>query len=153
MTINLGFSYLTLPSGNSVGIVDVPGHERFIKNMVAGLAGIDLVMLVIDAGEGVMPQTKEHLDILHLLGIKDILVVLSKVNRVDEELLELVKLDIDEHFQKNGYDYLDIIQTDAIDGLGLETLKQRIDQFIGTVDRSEVEGYSRLNVDRTFSVK
>ena len=153
LTINLGFSYLTLPSGNSVGIVDVPGHERFIKNMVAGLAGIDLVMLVIDAGEGVMPQTKEHLDILHLLGIKDILVVLSKVNRVDEELLELVKLDIDEHFQKNGYDYLDIIQTDAIDGLGLETLKQRIDQFIGTVDRSEVEGYSRLNVDRTFSVK
>lgn len=153
LTINLGFSYLTLPSGNTVGIVDVPGHERFIKNMAAGLAGIDLVMLVIDAAEGVMPQTKEHLDILNLLGITDILIVLTKVKRVDQELLDLVKLDIDDHFQSRGYSYRDIILTDAVDGYGLENLQVAIDGFVAEQEKKDIQGFSRLNVDRTFSVK
>lgn len=153
LTINLGFSYLTLPSGNSVGIVDVPGHERFIKNMVAGLSGIDLVMLVVDATEGVMPQTKEHLDILYLLGIREIIIVVSKVNRVDSELLELVIMDIKEHFHNHSYQYRDIILTDAIDGMGLNKLQEAIDKFIDTNEDKMIQGYPRLNVDRRFSIK
>ena len=86
MSINLGFAYLDLPNKKRVGIVDVPGHEKFIKNMVAGLPGINLVLLVIDAAEGIMPQTKEHIDILTLLGIRDFLIVLTKVDTVDPDL-------------------------------------------------------------------
>ena len=96
LSINLGFAYLDLPNGQRVGIVDVPGHERFIKNMVAGLPGINLVLLVIDAGEGVMPQTREHIDILTVLGVRDFIIVLTKVDTVDAELRDLVREDIRE---------------------------------------------------------
>src|SRR5579884_1169108 len=90
MTIDLGFAWLTLPSGREVSIVDVPGHERFIKNMLAGSAGIDVALLVIAADEGVMPQTREHLDILDLLGVKTGVIALTKIDLVDEEWLALV---------------------------------------------------------------
>ena len=93
MTIELGFAWLTLPSGQEVSIVDVPGHERFVRNMLAGVGGIDLALLVIAADEGVMPQTREHLAILDLLQIKRSMVVITKADLVDEELLELVSVE------------------------------------------------------------
>lgn len=85
ISIDLGFSYLDTPNGNRLGIVDVPGHERFINNMVAGVVGMDLILLVIAADEGIMPQTREHMDILSLLGIEKAIVVLNKIDLVDEE--------------------------------------------------------------------
>ena len=94
LTINLGFAWLDLPDGTRAGIVDVPGHEKFIKNMVAGLPGLNLVLLVVDANEGVMPQTKEHLDILTLLGVHRFIIVVTKADTVDETLLGLALQDI-----------------------------------------------------------
>ena len=96
MTIDLGFAWLKLPSGQEVGVIDVPGHERFIKNMLAGVGGIDLALLIVAADEGVMPQTKEHLAILNLLDIRKGIVVITKKDLVDEELLSLVKLEVKE---------------------------------------------------------
>src|SRR5699024_8089366 len=97
ISIELGFTYFDLPSGKRAGIIDVPGHEKFVKNMLAGVIGIDIVILVVAADEGVMPQTKEHLDILQLLGIKKGFIVLTKIDLVDEEWMELVMEDIKEH--------------------------------------------------------
>ena len=96
ITIELGFAWFDLPDGRRAGIIDVPGHERFVKNMLAGAAGIDVVLLVVAADEGVMPQTKEHLAILQLLGVETGIVVLTKTDLVDEEMLELAEADIDE---------------------------------------------------------
>ena len=93
ITIELGFAYVTLPNGERMGVVDVPGHERFVRNMVAGAAGIDFVLLVIAADEGVMPQTREHLEICSLLGIRHGMVALTKIDMVDPELLELAQED------------------------------------------------------------
>ena len=94
ITIELGFAYFTLPDGERMGVVDVPGHERFVRNMVAGAAGIDFVLLVIAADEGVMPQTREHLEICSLLGIRHGMVALTKIDMVDPDLLELAKEDV-----------------------------------------------------------
>ncbi|MBM3172893.1 MAG: selenocysteine-specific translation factor, partial [Chloroflexi bacterium] len=96
MTIDLGFAWLKLPSGREVGVVDVPGHERFVSNMLAGVGGIDLALLIVAADEGIMPQTREHLAILDLLDIKCGIVVITKVDLVDEEFLSLVKLEVEE---------------------------------------------------------
>jgi selenocysteine-specific elongation factor len=97
ITIELGFAHLALPGGQILGIIDVPGHEKFVKNMVAGATGIDIVALIIAADEGVMPQTREHLDICRLLDIKKGIVVLTKIDMVDEDWLELVKEDVSEY--------------------------------------------------------
>ena len=99
MTIDLGFAWLTLPSGKEVSVVDVPGHERFIKNMLAGVGGLDAALLVIAADEGPMPQTEEHLDILHLLGVERGIVVLTKRDLVDEEWLALVEEEVRERLK------------------------------------------------------
>src|SRR4030043_784141 len=96
MTIDLGFAWLKLPGGQEVGIVDVPGHERFVKNMLAGVGSIDLALLIVAANEGVMPQTREHLAILDLLGIQRGIVAITKKDLVDEEWLELVRMDVEE---------------------------------------------------------
>ena len=94
ITIELGFAYLDLPDGEKAGIIDVPGHEKFVKNMLAGAGGIDLALLVIAADEGFMPQTREHMDILNLLGIEKSIIVLNKCDLVDEEWLELVEEEV-----------------------------------------------------------
>ena len=99
ITIDLGFTWFDLPSGNRVGIIDVPGHEKFVNNMVAGVVGMDLVLLVIAADEGIMPQTREHVDILGLLGIEKCIIVLNKCDLVDEDWLEMVKEDIREELK------------------------------------------------------
>ena len=153
MSINLGFAYLDLPNHKRVGIVDVPGHEKFIKNMVAGLPGINLVLLVIDAAEGIMPQTKEHIDILTLLGIKDFLIVLTKIDTVDPELKELVVEDIREQLQNTPLKDAEIIETDAVTGTGINELLQKITAYSEEIAEKTSHGLARLNVDRVFSVK
>lgn len=153
LSINLGFAYLDLPNKERVGIVDVPGHEKFIKNMVAGLPGIDLILLVIDAGEGIMPQTKEHIDILSLLGIQNYMIVLSKCEMIDDELKELVKDDIREQLASTLLKEAPIFETDAVVGIGLEELKLAIQKFAENTPEKTVKNIGRLNVDRAFSVK
>ncbi|MFC4772028.1 selenocysteine-specific translation elongation factor [Enterococcus hermanniensis] len=153
MSINLGFAYLDLPDEKRVGIVDVPGHEKFIKNMVAGLPGINLVLLVIDAAEGIMPQTKEHIDILSLLGIRDFLIVLTKVDTVDPELKELVVEDIREQLSETPLAQADLVETDAITGTGIQELLNKIQKHAEEATERSNSGAARLNVDRVFSVK
>lgn len=153
MSINLGFAYLDLANGERVGIVDVPGHEKFIKNMVAGLPGINLVLLVIDAAEGIMPQTKEHMDILTLLGIRDFLIVLTKVDTVDPDLKELVIDDIREQLAETPLAEAEIIETDAVTGTGISQLLAKIQAHAEAADENTSSGQARLNVDRVFSVK
>lgn len=153
LTINLGFAYLDLPNGRRVGIVDVPGHEKFIKNMVAGLPGINMILLVIDANEGVMPQTIEHLDILTLLGIKNFLIVITKIDTVDAELRELVREDIREQLAGTPAADADIVETDALTGKGIPELIQRIQSLTESIPEVDDHGAARLNIDRVFSVK
>lgn len=153
MSINLGFAYLDLPNNKRVGIVDVPGHEKFIKNMVAGLPGINLVLLVIDAAEGIMPQTKEHIDILTLLGIREFLLVLSKVDTVDPELKELVVEDIRDQLADTPLADAELIETDAVTGTGIKELLATIQAHSEEVQERSGSGSARLNVDRVFSVK
>lgn len=153
LTINLGFAYLDLPNGRRVGIVDVPGHEKFIKNMVAGLPGINMILLVIDANEGVMPQTVEHLDILTLLGIKNFLIVITKIDTVDGELRELVREDIREQLAGTPAADADIIETDAVTGTGIPELIEKIQAMTDEIPEVDDHGDARMNIDRVFTVK
>ena len=153
LTINLGFAYLDLPDGTRAGIVDVPGHERFIKNMVAGLPGLGMVLLVVDANEGVMPQTFEHMDILTLLGIKDFLIAVTKADTVDEDMLDLVKEDIRSKLADTAAADADIIETDAFTGRGLSELVAKLQDMTSRLAERSSGGAARLNIDRVFSVK
>ncbi|MGQ9755470.1 MAG: selenocysteine-specific translation elongation factor [Desulfotomaculales bacterium] len=152
ISIELGFAYLDLPSGIRVGIVDVPGHERFIKNMLAGVGGIDLVLLVIAADEGVMPQTREHLDIIHLLGIQRGIVVISKIDLVDEQWVELVKEDVADCLKGTSLAQAPVIPVSAFTGEGLKELVSTLDRMVQEVPPRDTEGPARLPVDRVFSV-
>src|SRR5215510_8410859 len=127
MTIDLGFAWLTLPSGRSISIVDVPGHERFIKNMLAGVGGIDAALLVIAADEAVMPQTAEHLAILDLLGIDRGLVALTKADLVDEEWLALVGEEVHERLQGTTLADVPQVAVSARTGQGLKALLTTLD--------------------------
>ena len=119
MTIDLGFAWLKLPSGREVGIVDVPGHERFVKNMLVGVGGIDLALLIIAANEGVMPQTREHLAILDLLEIKRGIVVITKKDMVDEEWLSLVTMEVEEVIEPTVLREAPVVAVSALTGEGL----------------------------------
>ncbi len=153
ITIDIGFANLELPSGVLIGIVDVPGHERFIKNMVAGASGIDLVMLVIAADEGVMPQTREHLEICELLGIKDGLVVLTKVDLVDEEWLELVKADVEEFLKGTFLEKAPILTFSAKTGEGKEELLKVLEEKASVVLTKPLDEPFRLPIDGVFTIK
>ena len=153
MSINLGFAYLNLPNQQRVGFVDVPGHEKFIKNMVAGLPGLNLILLVIDASEGIMPQTKEHIDILNLLGIHHFLIVLTKIDTIDAELKELVIEDIRDQLLHTPLEKAEIIETDAISGKGIKQLLKKIEAYTDQTSEQVSNGTPRLNIDRVFSVK
>lgn len=152
ISINLGFTYFDLPSGRRAGIVDVPGHEKFIKNMLAGVGGIDIVLLVIAADEGIMPQTKEHLNILQLLDIKKGIVVITKKDMVDDEwysmVLEDVKAEISHTFLKD----CPIIGVSSVTGEGLKELTALIDKETEEVPARDTTEDFRLPVDRVFSV-
>ncbi|UUM11653.1 selenocysteine-specific translation elongation factor [Clostridiaceae bacterium HFYG-1003] len=153
MSINLGFAYFDLPSGRRVGIIDVPGHERFIKNMLAGAQGINMILLVIDANEGVMPQTREHVNILNLLGIEDYIVVLSKADLVEDEMLDLMEDDIREQFEGTPIETASIVRVDSLSGRGLPELVNNIDRLADRIRPMNLTAEPRLNIDRIFSVK
>src|ERR1044072_7747144 len=130
MTIDLGFAWLTLPSGREVSIVDVPGHERFIKNMLAGVGGLDAALLVIAADEGPMPQTEEHLGILHLLGVDRGIVVLTKRDLVDEEWLGLMVEEVRDRLKGTTLQAAPIVPVSARTGQGLDELRAEIDRLL-----------------------
>jgi selenocysteine-specific elongation factor len=153
ITIELGFASLSLPSSQTVGIVDVPGHEKFIKNMVAGAAGIDVVMLVIAADEGIMPQTKEHLHICSLLGITTGIVALTKIDLVEKDWLELVKSEITEYLSDSFLENAPILPVSAIKQEGLTDLISAIDAAVGKISEKVDDGIFRLPVDRVFTMK
>ena len=153
ITIELGFAHLDLPSGQRLGIVDVPGHERFVKNMVAGAAGIDMVALVIAADEGVMPQTREHMDICALLGVQAGLVALTKVDMVEPDWLELVGEDIRAYVQGTFLEDAPIVPVSAVSGQGLDLLVAELDRIAAALDERPALGPFRLPIDRVFSIK
>lgn len=153
ITINLGFSHLTLPTGESFGIVDVPGHKDFIKTMVAGAYGIDIVLLVVAADSGIMPQTVEHLKIIEMLGVKNGIVVLNKVDLVDEEMLELAELEIDEFLEDSSFKNAPIVHVSSITGQGIEKLVAEISKLFPEVKEKKDTGQFRMYIDRIFNVK
>jgi selenocysteine-specific elongation factor len=153
ITIELGFASLLLPSGQTLGIVDVPGHEKFIKNMVSGAAGIDLVMMVIAADEGIMPQTKEHLHICSLLGISKGIVALTKIDLVEKDWLELVQSEISEFLRGSFLEGAPIVPVSALKEKGLNNLIEALEAAINNIPEKEDSGIFRLPVDRVFTMK
>ncbi|MBI4483013.1 MAG: selenocysteine-specific translation elongation factor [Acidobacteria bacterium] len=152
ITIDLGFAHMDL-DGARVGFIDVPGHEKFVKNMLAGVGGIDLVLLVISADESVMPQTREHFDICRLLGIRDGVVAITKSDLVPPDLVEIVKEEIRELVQESFLDQAEVVPVSARTGEGLDHLQQALLQAIGRVPEKTSAGYFRMPVDRAFSMK
>ena len=153
LTIDLGFAWLTLPSGREVSIVDVPGHERFIKNMLAGAGGVDLALLVVAADEGPMPQTREHLAILDLLDVPAGIVVLSKCDLVEADYLDLVEADLDDALRGSRFAKAPIVRTSASDGTGLADLCRVIDAALDVTPAKRDLGRPRLPIDRAFTVQ
>lgn len=153
ITIDLGFTYFDLPGGDRAGIIDVPGHERFINNMVAGVVGMDLVLLVIAADEGIMPQTREHMDILNLLGIEKSIIVLNKCDLVDEEWLELVEEEVREELSGTFLEHAPVAKVSAATGEGLPELIDLIGKLTGDdVQAKDVNTIPRLPIDRAFTL-
>ncbi|MCS7170755.1 MAG: selenocysteine-specific translation elongation factor, partial [Aquificaceae bacterium] len=154
MSIDIGFAFLDFPDkGLRVEIIDLPGHERFIKNAICGIAPVWGVMLVVDAGEGVMPQTLEHLKIARAFGIEEILLVLTKVDRVDKDTLELAKEEAQELFEKEGFRAFSIHCVSSLTGYGLDELKEGIGLYGEKSFRSKEGNFFRFYVDSSFSVK
>ena len=151
ITINLGFSHLDMPNGNSVGIVDVPGHADFIKTMVAGACGIDFVLLVIAADEGIMPQTKEHLEIMKTLGITKGMIVLNKVDLVDDELKELATEEIMDFAKDSFLNDAPIIQVSSQTKQGIGELINEISTLTDVIPQRKTEGLFRMYIDRIFT--
>ena len=152
MTIDLGFAWLRLPSGVEVSIVDVPGHERFIHNMLAGIGGIDIALLVIAADEGVMPQTREHVAILDLLGITQGVVALTKRDLVDDEWLDLVQADVEEFLGPTTLANAPIVACSATTGAGLAELRGAIEVLLARERARPNTGRPRMPIDRVFTV-
>lgn len=153
ITIELGFAYLDLANGQRVGIVDVPGHEKFVRNMLAGAGGLDIAMLVVAADEGIMPQTVEHLDILSILGIRQGVVVITKTDLVEPEFTELVAEDIKELTQGTFLENAPIIPVSVYEQQGLEVLKQTLEKLCKELPERAESGQFRLPIDRVFSLK
>ena len=153
ITIDLGFTYFDLKNGDRVGIIDVPGHEKFINNMVAGVVGMDLVLLVVAADEGIMPQTREHMDILGLLGIKKSILVINKCDLVDEEWLELVVEEIQEELEGTFLEGAPVVKVSAATGQGLDELTDTIQQLMSDeVVAKDTQTIPRLPIDRAFTL-
>jgi len=152
ITIELGFTWLDLPDGTRTGIIDVPGHERFVSNMLAGAGGIDLALLVVAADEGVMPQTREHLGILSLLGIPRGVIAITKCDLADEDFIELVEEDVRDHVKNTFLENAPIIRTSSATGEGIRHLKDVLFSEIARVDSNKNHLPFRLPVDRVFSM-
>ncbi|MDO4540396.1 MAG: selenocysteine-specific translation elongation factor [Syntrophomonadaceae bacterium] len=152
ISIELGFAPFELPGGQHAAIVDVPGHERFIRHMLAGAFGIDMVLFTIAADEGVMPQTREHMDIIELLGVKKGIVVITKKDMVDEEWLLLMEEEIREYLAKGPLAEAPILSVSAVTGEGIPALLAEIERVAETVAEKSSFGYARLPIDRVFSI-
>lgn len=153
ITINLGFSHIELSSGNSAGIIDVPGHSDFINAMISGACGIDLVLLVIAADEGIMPQTTEHLNIISSLGIKQGIVVLTKIDLVDDELIEIAKSEVSDFLKNTVIANAPIIGVSSTTASGKDELIAAIEKSIESFNTSEPSNNFRMFIDRLFTVK
>ncbi|MCL2840040.1 MAG: selenocysteine-specific translation elongation factor [Defluviitaleaceae bacterium] len=153
ITIDLGFAHMELPTGERASIVDVPGHEKFVKNMLAGAGGIDLVLLVIAADDGVMPQTREHLGILQLLNAKDGIIVLTKCDLVDEDWLTLIQEDVKATVADTFLANASLINVSSHTGLGIDTLKKIIAEKVDTATSKNIATPFRIPVDRVFSAE
>lgn len=152
ITIESGYAHLKLPGGRMVGLVDVPGHEKFIKNMLAGSAGVDLALLVIAADEGVMPQTREHLDILRLLEVRGLIGVITKTDLVEEDYQTLVEEEVQELLTATPYADASLVRVSARTGEGLRELLEVIDQAINRLQDFTRGGRTRLPIDRVFTI-
>jgi selenocysteine-specific elongation factor len=150
ITIDIGFAYFDLPTGERAGIVDVPGHERFIRNMLAGATGIDLVLFVVAADDGVMPQTQEHLEILHLLGVSHGIFVITKTDLTTSDRIETVINQLNRLSANTTLANFPILQVSAITGQGINELKQKIIDESRQVPARPTSGYFRLPIDRVF---
>ena len=153
ITIELGFAHLELPENILVGIVDVPGHEKFVKTMVAGASGVDLVAMVIAADEGIMPQTKEHLEICGLLGIEHGIIVITKIDLVDDELLELAKEEIRDYLSGSFLESAPMVGVSSLTGYGFDQFKAILTETLMHITRKERGGIFRIPIDRVFTVK
>ncbi|WP_420490497.1 selenocysteine-specific translation elongation factor [Neobacillus niacini] len=153
ISIELGFAPLYEDEEVQISVIDVPGHERFIRQMIAGVAGIDLVVLVVAADEGVMPQTREHLDILKFLGVKNGLIAISKIDRVDEEFIELVKDEILEELTGSVFEGTPFVLIDSLSKKGIEELKDLIIRTLKEQEMRDAKGAFRLPIDQVFTVK
>ena len=153
ISIELGYAELDLPSGRRLSVVDVPGHERFVRTMVAGATGIDLFLLVVAADDGVMPQTVEHLAVIDLLGVTDGVVALTKADLVDDELLELVRTDTAAFLAGTPFRDAPVVTVSARDGRGVSDLLAALDEVAGRVRGERREGAARLPIDRVFPLK
>ncbi|MCF6094151.1 selenocysteine-specific translation elongation factor [Microaerobacter geothermalis] len=153
ISIELGFASFQLSNGMEVGVIDVPGHERFIRQMVAGVAGIDMVLLVVAADEGVMPQTREHLDILHLLGVKRGIIVLNKADLVDSDWLSLVEEEIRDEVRGTFLENSPVIPVSAKTGEGIPNLVHQVEQTVSAIPARSTQGPLRMPIDRAFSLR
>ena len=153
ITIDLGFAHLELTPALRLGFVDVPGHERFIKNMLAGVGGIDLLLFVIAADESIKPQTREHFDICRLLGIRRGIIALTKADLVDDDILGLVRLEVEEMIAGSFLEGAPIVPLSSITGAGLDDLRRELARAAAGVGEKNAAGYFRLPIDRVFSVK
>src|SRR5579864_5162396 len=157
ITIDLGFANMDLPYANGetvqIGFVDVPGHERFVRNMLAGVGGIDLVLLVIAADESIKPQTREHFDILQLLGVQRGITVLSKSDAVDAETLDVVRLEIEEFLRGTFLEKSPVVPVSSLTGTGLVELRQKIVETVVGIEPRDPRAVARLPIDRVFTMK
>jgi selenocysteine-specific elongation factor len=153
ITIDIGFAHLALDANTRIGFIDVPGHERFIKNMLAGIGGIDLVMLVIGADESVMPQTREHLDICSLLHIKHGFTVLTKIDKVEPGMADLVEIEVRELLKGTFLENSPIVRASSYTGQGIPQVVETLREFVGKIGPKDAEDIFRLPVDRCFTMK
>jgi selenocysteine-specific elongation factor len=152
LTIDLGFASLVLPGGKQIGIVDVPGHEKFLKNMLAGAGGVDIAMLVIAADEGIMPQTREHLEILELLNTQLGVIALTKCDMVEEDWLDIVHQDIERQLADTSFGSAKIIHVSGTTGTGVKELIREVDSMADAAAQRTTEGPFRLPIDRVFTM-
>src|SRR6202046_3124457 len=159
ITIDLGFAHMDLPGVNGetlrLGFVDVPGHERFVRNMLAGVGGIDLVLLVIAADESIKPQTREHFDILQLIGVQRGITVLTKSDAVDSETLDVVRMEVEEFLRGTFLESptASIVAVSSITGAGLLELKRTITDAAAEITQRDSHALARLPIDRVFTMK
>ncbi len=153
ITIELGFAQLVLPDGSTLGVVDVPGHEKFVRQMISGSTGIDIALLCIAADDGVMPQTREHVAVLELLGVPTCVVALTKCDRVDDDMVELAREDVRDFLADTPYADAPIVATSSVTGQGLDELKDELLRASKRTTSDRAQGAPRMPVDRVFTIK